>query len=469
MKPGLENFILLADSYKISHHLQYPPNINKIYSYFESRGGKYNKTVFFGLQYILKKWFVGEVLTQQMIDEADQILNKHFRGNNIFNREGWEYILHEHGGRLPLRILAVPEGTVLPTRNVLFTVENTDPKVPWLTNYVETILVQCWYPTTVATNSYHMKCKIAEYLTETSDNMDKLPVMLHDFGYRGCSSVESAGIGGAAHLVNFEGTDTLAALIVGEEFYNEDMAGYSVPASEHSTMTTWGRHGEAEAVRYILDRIPEGPISIVSDSYDIFNMLQNIFGGELKDKIEKRNGSLVVRPDSGEPAEMVLKTLNILADKFGSSLNSQGYKVLPSCVSVIQGDGICYESIDKILNTMKEHGWSADNLIFGSGGALLQKLDRDTQKCAYKCSYVQIDGQPRDVSKDPITDPGKKSKAGRLALVKADGEYTTVSEADATKKGQDDEMYLVFEDGFLKKDWNLSDIRARAWKSATKS
>jgi len=369
-----------------------------------------------------------------------------------------------------LRIRAVPEGTVLPTRNVLFTVENTDPKVPWLTNYVETLLVQCWYPMTVATNSYHMKCKIAEYLAQTADSMDKLPNMLHDFGYRGSTSVESAGLGGLSHLVNFQGSDTLAALVTAQQYYGEEMAGYSIPATEHSTMTTWGRDNELQAVRYILDQIPEGPISIVSDSYDLFNMLENIFGGELKDKIEKRrDGGVVVRPDSGDPAQMVLRTLTILGDKFGTSLNGQGYKILPPCISVIQGDGICYESIEKILSTIKESGWSAENIVFGSGGALLQRLDRDTQRCAYKCSYVEVNGQGRPVFKDPITDPGKKSKGGRLALVKADGEFTTISEDEARSRGQQDEMEVVFENGELLKDWSLQEVRARAWKNATKS
>jgi len=465
MRPGLENFILLADGYKISHHLQYPPGTTKVYSYFESRGGKFDKTVFFGLQYILKKWLVGVVITQQMIDSAEILLNKFFQGSKIFNREGWEYILREHGGKLPLRIKAVPEGTVLPTRNVLFTVENTDPKVAWLTNYVETVLVQCWYPMTVATNSYYQKLRIAEYLAETADTLDKLPIMLVDFGYRGCSSVESAGIGGCAHLVNFTSTDTLAALDVAHQYYGEEVAGFSIPATEHSTMTSWGRDGESAAVRSLLEKIPEGYLAIVSDSYDLFNMVEHILGEELKDKIESRKGCIVVRPDSGDPATMVLNTLNILGKKFGQKENSKGYKMLPSCISVIQGDGICYESIGSILSTMKENGWSADNLVFGSGGALLQRLDRDTQKCAYKCSYVVVDGEGRDVYKDPVTDPGKKSKRGRQVLIKKDGEFKTVRQEDTS---QDDEMYTVFENGELTTEWTFDQIRTRSQQNLTK-
>jgi len=162
---------------------------------------------------------------------------------------------------------------------------------------------------------------------------------------------------------------------------------------------------------------------------------------------------------------MVLNTLNILGKKFGQKENSKGYKMLPSCISVIQGDGICYESIGSILSTMKENGWSADNLVFGSGGALLQRLDRDTQKCAYKCSYVVVDGEGRDVYKDPVTDPGKKSKRGRQVLIKKDGEFKTVRQEDTS---QDDEMYTVFENGELTTEWTFDQIRTRSQQNLTK-
>ena len=148
-----------------------------------------------------------------MICEAEIFIKEHF-GTNVFNRSGWEYILSQHGGKLPVRIRAVPEGTLVDTKNVLFTVENTDPEVPWLTNYLETLLVQAWYPITVATNSWACKQLIIQYMERTSETMDAIPFMLHDFGYRGVSSVETAGIGGAAHLVNFLGTDTIAGILV---------------------------------------------------------------------------------------------------------------------------------------------------------------------------------------------------------------------------------------------------------------
>lgn len=361
----------------------------------------------------------------------------------------------------------MPEGTVLPTKNVLFTVENTDPKVPWLVSYVETVLVQAWYPMTVATNSFYHRLKIDEYLMKTVGHTEKAPFMLHDFGYRACSSVESAGIGGAAHLVNFMGTDTLAALVTLRDYYGEPLAAFSAVAAEHSTMTTWGKEGEREAVRNILEKMPHGLISVVSDSYDMDNLTGHILGEEFKDQVASRHGCLVVRPDSGDPPTVVLRTLQLLGDKFGTTVNSLGYKQLPDCVRVLQGDGICLEMLDKILKAMTDEGWSADNIGFGSGGALLQKLDRDTLKCAYKCSLACIDGKEVDVFKDPVTDPGKRSKQGRLALIKRDGEYQTVRATPDT--ADNDEMVVVFENGVLLKDWSLSEIRARASRGMDKS
>ena len=452
------NTLFLADSYKISHHLQYPPDTTTIFSYFESRGGKWDKTVFFGLQYIIKKYLLGVVVSKDMIDEAEELFRKHL-GPNIFNRAGWEHILSKHGGKLPVRIRAVPEGTIVSTRNVLFTVENTDPEVAWITNYLETLLVQAWYPITVATNSWACKQLMIQYLEQTADTFNTLPFMLHDFGYRGVSSVETAGIGGAAHLVNFQGTDTLAGVVVARECYGAAMAGVSVPATEHSTMTTWGREGEEEAIRSILGKI-KGGVGVVVDSYDIWNVLDNILGKELKELVENREGFLGVRPDSGDPTVVVVKVLDILGEKFGYSNNGKGFKVLPKFLKVIQGDGISYDSLGPIMDSVVKGGWSVENLVFGSGGALLQRLDRDTQRCAFKCSMAVVGGEEREVYKDPVDDPGKKSKKGRLVLVR-DGEgWRTVTEEE--RGDREDQLVTVFQDGELVKEWGWEEVKARA-------
>ena len=219
--------------FQISHHLQYPPGTTKIKSYFESRGGKFKNVVFFGLQYIIKNWLAKRV-TKADVAEAEEFYKKHFGYAGVFHLEGWNYIVDELDGKLPLLIKSVPEGSRVPYKNVLFTVENTDPKVPWVTNYFETIFVQVWYPLTVCTNSHEQKRLIAQSFRRTADTTDGLDLKLHDFGYRGSTSVESAGIGGCAHLVNFRGTDNIAAILTAKEFYQaSEMPGISVPASEH--------------------------------------------------------------------------------------------------------------------------------------------------------------------------------------------------------------------------------------------
>ena len=255
---------------------------------------------------------------------------------------------------------------------------------------MQTLLVQVWYPCTVATNSRAQKQIIARYLEETADNINSLPFKLHDFGFRGSTSVESAAIGGCAHLVNFAGTDTIAGLMCARKFYHSEMAGYSIPAAEHSTITSWGKDHELDAMRNMLVQFPTRHVACVSDSYDIFNACENYWGKELKDLVEKREGTLVVRPDSGDPPKMVVEVLDILGSKFGTVTNTKGYKQLPPYLRVIQGDGVNIETLEEILGAMKNAKWSAENVTFGSGGALLQVLDRDTQKCAFKCSYVVI-------------------------------------------------------------------------------
>ena len=457
------NILLTTDSYKLSHFLQYPPGTSNVYSYLESRGGKFRNTLFFGLQYFLKEYLEGQVVTQEKIDEAEDIAKLHFGSDtNCFNRAGWQSILEKHGGKLPVRIKAVPEGTILPNKNVLMTIENTDPDAYWLTNYLETLLVQVWYPITVATQSWYMKQIITDYLNETG-NPNGLLFKLHDFGFRGVSSVETAGIGAAAHLVNFRGTDTLEGIRVARNYYDEPMAGFSIPASEHSTITSWTREGEVKAFANMLKQYPKGLVACVSDSFDIFKACKELWGEQLRMKVNAREGTLVVRPDSGNPVEVVNKVLTILGEQFGVDTNEKGYKVLSDKVRVIQGDGIDLAMMKSILQSMKENGWSADNIAFGSGGGLLQKLDRDTLKFAFKCSSVTVDGEERAVFKSPITDTVKVSKKGRLKLVTFGGLYSTIGEAHHIS--MPDVLETVFENGVITKEYDMADIRRRAERS----
>jgi len=453
------NILLLTDSYKVSHHKQYPPGTQGVYSYFESRGGEFPQTVFFGLQYVLAEYLAGEVVTAEKIDEAERIFSRHFSSDSFFHRAGWQHIVEAHQGRLPVRIKAVPEGSVIPTSNVLMTIENTDPACFWLTNYLETLLVQVWYPSTVATQSRAMKQTIAAFLQETG-TPEQLPFKLHDFGFRGVSSVETAAQGGAAHLVNFQGTDNVAALVQAQRYYGADMPGFSIPAAEHSTITSWGREHEVDAYRNMLHQFPAGLVAVVSDSYDVLAACRTLWGQHLKSEVLARDGTLVVRPDSGDPPTVVVQVLDILGEAFGTSVNEQGYRVLDSHVRVIQGDGIDRVMLQKILEAMRASRWSADNIAFGSGGGLLQKLNRDTCKYAFKCSSTTVDGCERDVFKQPATDRGKSSKKGRLKLILSGGQYATVR--DTIEHPEPDQLQEVFLNGELKNRQSWESICQRA-------
>jgi len=468
--PLLDNIMLLSDSYKTSHWRQYPPNTTEVYSYFESRGGKFAEVCFYGLQYMLQRYMVGQVVTPAKIVAAEKIVNAHMGLGEMkhFNAEGWNHILKAHGGKLPVLIKAVPEGMTVPVKNVLMTVKNTDPKCFWLTNYLETMLVQVWYPMTVATQSREQKKIIIDNHIRTGCTTGFLDIAfkLNDFGCRGVSSMETAAIGGSGHLVNFAGSDTMPGLLMAIEYYGLDpttIVGTSIPAAEHSTITSWGRDGEKEAFRNMLTQYPEGLVAVVSDSYDIYNACENLWGKELKTLIEGRKpptGRLVVRPDSGDPKTIVVEVLDTLAKNFKPTENEKGFKLLPPYIRVIQGDGISIESMQEIYDNMYKNKWAADNVVFGSGGALLQRMDRDTQKCAFKCCMVVVDGKPRPVFKDPITDKGKVSKQGILKLVKQGGTLTTLT--DGTGSESDDLMVEVFKNGVLTKKWTFNEVRKRS-------
>jgi nicotinamide phosphoribosyltransferase len=460
-----KNIILNTDSYKTSMFKQYPTGTSGVYSYIESRGGRYDRTVMFGLQAFIKEYLL-EPITQADIDIADEILTAH---GEPFNREGWEHILHEYDGFLPLVIRAVPEGTVVPVKNVLATVENTGgAETSFLTTWLETALLRAvWYGTTVATQSWKIKTVILDYLERTGDPA-LIDFKLHDFGARGVSSMESAGLGGAAHLVNFMGTDTITGLLYAREYYNAGIAGFSIPAMEHSTVTSWGRTGESAAYRNMLKEFgkPGAIFAAVSDSYDVFNAAENIWGDELKAEVINSGATVVIRPDSGDPLTVNQRLIEILGQKFGYTKNAKGFKVLNN-VRLIQGDGVNELSIRSILGGFMAMGWSADNIAFGMGGALLQQVDRDTQKFAMKCSSVCINGEWIDVVKDPITDPGKKSKAGRVTLwTNGTGEYVTSVDTPTqwADKGWFNALVPVYWNGNLHNEISFEQVRANARK-----
>jgi len=473
-----------TDSYKIGHWKQYPSDTEKIYSYFEARdGAMFPHTMFFGLQALLRTYLTGQVVTKENVRIARERAEMHFGRDDLFNYDGWMHIVNNHGGYLPVEIKAVLEGTVVPNRNVLMTIENTDERVPWLTNWLETFLVQVWYPCTVATLSMEVKKIILKYLEATGDP-SLVNFKLHDFGYRGSTSIESAGIGGMAHLVNFLGTDTLRGVEYAREFYGESMAGFSIPASEHSTITAWGKEFEGAAFKNMLEKHPTGLVACVSDSYDIYNAIRNLWGHKLKKMVMEREGCLVIRPDSGDPKTVVRECCDLIWEAFGGTVNAKGYKVFNEHVRLIQGDGIGWykeeypehvmgklagpptyrHTVEDILEEMMSAGYSADNIAFGSGGGLLQQMDRDTQKVAFKCSAMKRLGQWHDVWKDPVTSHGKRSKKGKLKLVRiADvGGWASPQQEDLLFEGYPDLLQTVYRDGTLRVHQTFGEVRERA-------
>lgn len=465
---SLVSVIVRTDSYKFSQWLQLPADTVNISSYIESRGGE-AESIFFGLQAFIKDYLL-DPITMQDIDRAERIVLAH---GLPFNREGWEIIVREHKGFLPLTIEAVPEGTVMPTHNVQAQVRLTtdDARLAWLVSYIETCLLRgIWYPSTVATKSRKFKKMIARALHISSDIpvSAQLAFKLQDFGARGTSSGETAMLGGMAHLVNFKGTDTAEALVAAMHYYNTDeVVGFSIPASEHSTITSWGRENEVNAYSNMIDKFskPGSIYACVSDSYNIWDAITNLWGGELRDKVINSGGTLVVRPDSGKPVEVVVRCLQLLDEAFGSTVNRKGFKVLHPSVRLIQGDGINEASLTEILAAVMNAGYSVDNVAFGMGGGLLQAWNRDTLKYAMKASARKTAaGDWVGFSKDPVTDHGKQSKEGRLGLVRSSGvgaaTIRTMPEHLANKLGN--MLRVVYVDGSLVVQDTFEQIRERA-------
>jgi len=470
-----ENLLLSNDSYKDSHSLQYPGHVQGMCSYIEARRntGPYQDikgTVFFGLQAMIKEYLL-KPITADDIEEAAEITQLH---GTPFPKDQFYRVLKEYRGRLPLTIRAVKEGTHVPFGNALVDVTCVTKDLFWLASWIETQLLRgVWYPTTVCTNSNYIKQIIRHFLEETSDDpIGQLPFKLHDFGARGASSGESAGLGGIAHLVNFRGTDTKEALVAGRRYYASPISGFSIPAAEHSTITAWGREFEVDAYRNMINQFsrPGSAYAVVADSYNIYDAVSNLFGDTLKDEVIRAGGMLIVRPDSGDPVTVCLAVIARLADKFGTTTNSKGYRVLNN-VRVIQGDGVDPFIIKSILNALKINGFSAENIAFGMGGALLQKVDRDTFSFAQKCCAV-YDTRSKtwiDVYKDPIAG-GKTSKRGVQSLIRGTiqvlehGVYTNkeslvTCRSEELLASDEDLLEPVYSYGDLLRDQSLDEIR----------
>lgn len=473
-----KNLLTCTDVYKFGHLYQYPKGTTKVFSYLQARSDKMSKdTVFFGLQYFIKEYLMQPITTEN-VDEFVELVEM-ILGPGMVKRENYDKLVAL--GYMPLELKAVPEGTKLPIKNVLMTVVNTHPDFYWLVGFTESLLLKLWNTCTVGVNSAELRNDCLEAAKRTCDDMNHLPFQIHDFGYRGCSSEETAALSGAAHLLSFLGTDTVPAVRMIRNVYGINKGepiGLSVPATEHSVMCAFGKEGELDAFKNMLTTYPKGIVSIVSDTYNLWNVLEN-FTGDLKATILEREGKVVFRPDSGNPVKIIcgdrqaklnspeeLGALEILWDKFGGTVNTKGYRVLNPKVGLIYGDGIYRERMNVILKEMELMKFASSNIVFGVGGLLLQNFNRDDQGFAIKATHVVVNGQGRDIMKDPITDSGKKSHTGYLALRKdVNGKYVTV-DGLTEEQANDTLLQTVFKDGKLVKEYNFSEVRENLRKSS---
>jgi nicotinamide phosphoribosyltransferase len=417
------NIILNIDANKHTNWAHYPDGMEYMSAYLEARGGPYPAALFVGLQAFLLEYLQHPVTLDDVM-EAERV----YRGLGVeFNREGWLGIVNEHGGRLPIEIEAVPEGTVLPIRNVLVQVVNTDPKYAWLPTYIETALMRAlWYPTTVGTVSWLSKQVMRTALERTSDHPELVRLYLEDFGFRGVSSFESGALGGMAHLVNFDQTNTIAGALAAGRYYNASWPNSASWLQEHSVTTAWGRDGELDSFRHMLNSGKQTSAGLLGDTYDHEDAVVNLIGTQLKEEVQSYKGLVTVRCDSGDPTVVPVDTVEQLMEAFGSETNSKGYRVLPPNLRVVQGDGLVLDTYSRLYAELERRGLSAENVICGMGAGLLQRVTRDTMHFGFKTNAVFIDGEWRSVSKSPTGVAMKKSKPGRLALRYVDGEYETV-------------------------------------------
>lgn len=481
------NFILNADSYKNDHGRMLKHGVQYMEGSIIPRKPSRHSThvCSFGVQIVLKDYMSGIQITKEAIDIAEREIT---RAGYQFNRERWEYIVSEYGGKIPLTIRAVPEGTIIPVGVPQVRVFNTDPKVVWLVGYVETMLQRgVWYPSTVASNAYSLKCLIAGVMRRHTGNGDPNSVAyhVHNFGDRGAPCYEAAVLSGASHAVFFSGSDSLASNMHINDWYNSDGSYLSsVLASEHSVTCSnsdASRRNDfnmalkmlcilKEQISYVKETGNGAPVvSMVIDTYDAFRFVRDFLGTELKQMIielGELGGKVVARPDSGNPVEMTIKIIELFMEKFGYTVNEQGYKVLPKYLGVLQGDGINEDSIREIIAVLDEKKISIENQLFGMGGGMTHPAKgRDTFSYAMKATAQFVDGAWEDLFKDPITDVGKRSLRGRQTTYrcKESGKiFAERIELQDVNPMIEDMMVDVFVNGELVNESTFDEVRERA-------
>ncbi|MGQ0287086.1 nicotinate phosphoribosyltransferase [Pasteurellaceae bacterium 22721_9_1] len=474
--------ILLCDFYKVSHREQYPEQSQVIYSTFTPRSNKLaphiDRVVCFGFQGFIIKYLINYFNQNFFARPLDEILNEYidFIDRTLGMKTTGEHIAQLHKlGYLPLRIKAIPEGQSVALKVPVMTIENTHKDFFWLTNYIETMInVSLWQPMTSASIARLYRKTLLQYAQETCDNQDHIPFQSHDFSMRGMSSLETTESSGAAHLTAFLGTDTIPAISYVEYYYgSKELIGTSIPASEHSVMSSHGVD-ELPTFRYLMKKFPNNMLSIVADTTDFWHNI-GVNLPILKDEIMARPdmAKIVIRPDSGDAMDILCGNLNAeteierkgliesLWDIFGGVVNSKGYKVLDPHIGVIYGDGVNFEKMINILNGLKTKGFASSNIVFGVGSRTYQSNTRDTLGFAVKATSIIIDGKEKAIFKAPKTDDGlKKSQKGRVKVLDWDHYIDGLTADDDFS---DDKLQLIFENGMLHNLTDFDQIRQRVF------
>ncbi|TBO43938.1 nicotinate phosphoribosyltransferase [Pedobacter kyonggii] len=480
------NPLLLTDGYKVDHRRQYPENTTLVYSNWtprKSRLENVNHVVLFGLQYFIKKYIIEDFNQNFFNQPKEEILKKYTRRINNYlgeNLVGIQHIADLHDlGYIPMVFKSLPEGAEVPLRVPMFTMYNTKSEFFWLTNYFETLLsAVVWLPCNSATIAKQYRAILDQYAAETSSVPEFVDWQGHDFSMRGMGGIEAAVTSAAGHLLSFTGTDTIPAIDFLEEYYNADsdkeLIGGSVAATEHSVMCMGTSTGELETFkRLILEVYPKGIVSIVSDTWDLWKVLTEYLP-VLKDHIIARPGKVVIRPDSGDPVDIISGNpkgknenekkgvIELLWEVFGGKTNDKGFKELVPQIGAIYGDSITTERATQICERLKAKGFASTNVVFGIGSFTYQFNTRDTFGFAMKATYGEVDGIGREIFKDPITDDGtKKSAKGLLKIFKnAEGDYELKDQCSWEEEAQG-ELKEVFRDGKLLIDYSLAEIRER--------
>mgnify|MGYP002266592072 CR=1 FL=1 len=480
------NTMHLTDGYKVDHRRQYPVGTEVVYSNWTPRKSRIegiDKVVFFGLQYLIKKYIIEEFDQNFFSQPKEKVIKEYKR--RITNYLGPDAITYEHVerlhdlGYLPIEIKALPEGILVPIRVAMFTMKNTKPDFFWLTNFLETIM-SCimWMPCTSATTAFQYRKILNKYVNMTGGAADMVQWQGHDFSFRGMAGMEAAMMSGAAHLLSFTGSDTIPAIDFLEKYYNADsdkeLVGGSVAATEHSVMCMGTEDGDINTFKRLIKEVyPAGIVSIVSDTWDYWEVMTS-FLPQLKEDIMARDGKVVIRPDSGDPVLIICGdpaapegspahkgSVQLLWETFGGTMSDKGYKLLDGHIGLIYGDSITIERCTEICSRLEKAGFASTNVVFGIGSFTYQYVTRDTFGFAMKATYGEVNGEGREIFKNPKTDDGtKKSAKGMLRI---DGENNVVTGmTDSATKEQEMEGMLqtVYKDGKLIKDWSLAEIRS---------